>query len=99
MKCNISVKGSIMTVNFENLLGKLEKMPSLYLGKKLSPEEIKNIGCEHIKPFENRIFEPINATKLNKLLNKLDEIIAKNPKDVELRKYKAFVEKLGEIKK
>lgn len=89
-----------MTVNVENVLLRLKKISCPYSGKKLSPEETKKM-IEHltIKSSKPTILSDFDNFDLKKFVNKLDEIIAKNPKDVELRKYRTYVEKLVEIKK
>ena len=59
-----------------------------------------NKAIEHITPakksYDTNILkdDPAKAEVLSKYLKKLDEIIAKNPTNLELRKYKATIEKL-----
>ena len=59
-----------------------------------------NKAIEHITPakksYDTNILkkDPTETEVLEKYLKKMDEIIAKNPKDISLRKYKTMIEKL-----
>lgn len=85
----------------QEILSKLEKIPCPYSGEKLSINETKKM-TEHLIPakksYDANILknDPKKVEVLEKYLKKLDEIIAKNPKNIELRNYRAKIE---EIKK
>ncbi len=85
---------------FQKALPKLEKLSCPYSGKKLSPDETRKM-VEHltIKPYKNgsESFIPEIPKKdfVKKMLEKIDKAIAKDPKDIELRKYRSAIAKMN----
>ena len=79
----------------QKIFSKLEKLSCPYSGEKLSIAETKKMN-ERLVPqsYDTEIFKNNPTEALNKYLKKLDEIIANNPTNLELRKYKAMIEKL-----
>jgi len=80
-------------------LAKFKKIPCPYSGEKLYINETKKM-IDHLRPakksYDTNILkkDPTETEVLEKYLKKMDEIIAKNPKDISLRKYKTMIEKL-----
>jgi len=76
----------------------LKKISCPYSGKILSPEEIKEMGVDHLphKPFFKnnaikRTLTPEEKVKMQEYIKALDKMIEKNPDNIDLRTYRAKI--------
>ena len=83
----------------------LKEISCPYSGKILSPEEIKEMGVDHLphKPFFikkfaiKRTLTSEEKVKMQEYVKALDKIIEKNPNNIDLRTYRAKI--VAELKK